>query len=483
MTAAAADRRPVVDFIVRVSRVGYRSATLDSDKEQLRQLHAWAGMAGYDVGQVHLEIDVSGKTTDRKALKEAKARVIDGQADAIAAAYVSRFSRNTVEGLELVQDVLAAGRQFIPLDLLGMDLRSPAGEQFLTMKLAEARAEWRVRQDTFNHYRGKAIKDGKHLTELFGYRKGSDGVLVPDPLEAPWVPRIFERRAAGMSWPALAEWLNSEGVRPHAWSDRKDGQPSARKRGKKWTHARVSTIVECRTYLGEARSGDDNVNPNAHRRLVSDALFAKCEALRDLRPRRGREEYELSGVLRCATCDGTMGGTTDTKNGKAYRYYACRTKTCTRKVRAEKAERYTHAKLGVVVDGMTVEASEKTDNLDAALAHLADMEGVVAEAGADLELKKLSRPAYLAAIAEAEGRVTSARAAVRKTRASVTGVSATPDDVDGWAALPVDVRRRFVAEAFEAVYVSPDRTGFAVVGRGELTDTDTVAALLAAGRV
>lgn len=156
-----------VDFIVRVSRIGYRSATLDSDKEQLRQLHAWAGPAGYTVGMIHVEKDVSGKTTNRKALNAARKRVMDGTVDAIAACYVSRFSRNTLEGLELVHDVLGAGREFIPLDLLGMDLRSPAGEQFLTMKLAEARAEWRVRKETFDHYRGKAIARGVHLTERF----------------------------------------------------------------------------------------------------------------------------------------------------------------------------------------------------------------------------------------------------------------------------------------------------------------------------
>lgn len=467
--------RPVYDGIVRVSKVGYRAANLHSDKEQESMVRAAIEARGGVVGVIHVERDVSGKTTNRKALKAAKARVMAGDAHGLVAAYVSRFSRNTVEGLELVSDILGVGREFIALDCGGMDFRTPAGELFLTNMLAQARLEWRMRKSDLDKYRGKAIERGVAMHERFGYRKQRNGVLALDAFEAPYVLATFERRAAGASWPALAAWLNAEGVKPHLFSTRRDGEPAQRKRGTHWTPARVKDMVESRTYLGEAKSGEF-VNPTAHEPIVSVALFDKCEALRDLRPRRGAAEYDLSGIARCAECGGPMKGTTTyktiTTGQRMYRYYDCA--SCPRKVNADRLEAAVLDMFADVARGLRAYAVERTGTLDGAMAHLADCEAMVAEAGADLETKTASRAAYLAGIAEAERRLLKARDAVRVTRQRVTGVSITDEDLAGWTGLPVDARRRFLAEAFECVYVSPDRKGWAPVGRGELADAEHV---------
>src|SRR3954468_24023219 len=109
-----------LDAIIRVSKVGYRDTNLQSDREQLLMIRAYCDQRGIELGVVHVEKDVSGKTTNRKALNAARKRALDGDTDGVIAAYLSRFSRNTKEGLELVSDLLAAGREFVALDLAGM---------------------------------------------------------------------------------------------------------------------------------------------------------------------------------------------------------------------------------------------------------------------------------------------------------------------------------------------------------------------------
>lgn len=464
--------QPIVDLIVRVSKTGYRDATLDSDKDQEARLRAWAGPAGYVVGRVHYERDVSGKTTNRKALKAAKARVLAGEADALAAAYVSRFSRNTLEGLELVSDILEAGREFIALDLAGMNLRTPAGEQFLTMVLGQARAEWRMRQESFDHFRAKSITAGKAPHERFGYRKGADGVLVPDPVESPWVERVFRKRAAGASYGDIAAWLNTKGIRPHAFSDRRDGKATKRTRGERWTHARVKAMLQSRTYLGEAHSGQ-YVNPTAHRPLVDAVLFGRVQAMRDLRPRRGKADYELSGIVRCADCGGRMRGSTTVNRGREYRYYQC---TCAnmRKAHAGRLEAAVRDMFADVSRGLRVYGMQAGGSLDAALEGVERARARVADVAGDMELRDLSRDAYNAAVATAQAAVDEANRTVAVVRQRVTGTTVSDDDLANWSTLPVDTRRRFLAEAFEAVYVAPDRAGWAPLGRGELADVERV---------
>jgi hypothetical protein len=124
--------------------------------------------------------------------------------------------------------------------------------------------------------------------------------------------------------------------------------------------------------------------------------------------------------------------------------------------------------------GLRVYAVERDGNLDAALAHVTDMEALELQAGSDLDLMRASRPAYLAAVAEAAERVRVAKNRASAERSRLTGVSVTDDDLAGWDDLPVDVRRRFLAEAFETIVVNADRTDAAPIGRGELADAESI---------
>lgn len=459
----------VLDAIVRVSRVGYREDTLDSDRQQESDVRQWASAHGHKIRHVHIEKDVSGKTTNRPALNAAKEAALSGETDGVIAAYLTRFTRHTGEGLQLVQDLIDAGKRFIPLDL-DVDPTTPNGEFILSVMLSNAWREWRERQAGFNSARKRAIGLKIHLTESFGYRKIHGKPLVPCPIESPWVPRIYERRANGASYAQIVAWLDAEGVRPHAWSSkRRDGNPTKRKQGQHWNPARVKALIEKRVYLGEAYSGE-NVTEHAHPALVSRELWERANALRDLRPRRGKAAYALSGIIRSElTGKNLVGNTTTAKSGKTYRYYCERVGLdgIKGKIKAETVEAIVAREFERRIGEIRLYAKERTGNLDAALAHLEDMRALEDMAARDLKLKLRNARAYDAAIDEAAKLVEQARATVQDERAGVTGISITDDELANLDELPVDVRRRLFAEAFDAIILSADRSTVTVIGRGE----------------
>jgi site-specific DNA recombinase len=294
-----------LDAIVRVSRKGDRD-NLRSPEQQEADVRAWAKRSGAEIVAVHVEVDSSGKTTNRPALNRAKARALNGEVDGIAAAYLSRFSRNTVEGLLLVQELLDSGRMFVALDC-PFDLDTPDGRRFLTYELANAQAERERATLAFNRGVKESIARGVHLGVPFGYRRsgGRATKLVPDEREAPVVRLAFELRADGHTWPSIATRLNEGDVMPRS--------------GGAWTHKTVRQMVTNRVYTGTAWNGDWE-KQNAHEAIVTPEVFASANRRKGTKPQGPTEGYLLSGLIRCSGCGYAM--THNVQNGR--RYYRCR---------------------------------------------------------------------------------------------------------------------------------------------------------------
>jgi hypothetical protein len=121
-----------------------------------------------------------------------------------------------------------------------------------------------------------------------GYRQRADRRLEPDPVTAPLVREVFERRAAGASYGQLRDFLRSHGIVRQI-------------RG-------VQDLLTNRIYLGELRFGE-LVNVSSHEPLVDPALFKEVCAMRATRTSstvlRERLLAHLD-TLRCATCNRQM---------------------------------------------------------------------------------------------------------------------------------------------------------------------------------
>lgn len=92
----------------------------------------------------------------------------------------------------------------------------------------------------------------------FGYVKDEGKRLVPDPINAPYLQGIFERRLTGDTWADIARWLNNEGIKPG--------------RAQRWVGQTVRDLIRNEVYLGVVWAMGYR-NTEAHEPLIGKADF------------------------------------------------------------------------------------------------------------------------------------------------------------------------------------------------------------------
>src|SRR5581483_7493827 len=98
-----------VDIYVRVSRVGKRDRDkLRSPEEQEQDARRFACGRGLAIGEVIRDIDKSGGSLDRPGLRAVLERVRTGASAGVVVAYLSRASRDTRSGLDLLDEITRA---------------------------------------------------------------------------------------------------------------------------------------------------------------------------------------------------------------------------------------------------------------------------------------------------------------------------------------------------------------------------------------
>src|SRR5215831_10635695 len=157
-----------LDAIVRVSKVGDRTEIKSPEQQEAdirRFVKTYRDARGrrFYVRRIHHEIDESGRTTNRPGLNAAKEAALAGEVEGIVAAYLSRFSRNVIEGLKLIDDLTAKGKLFLAPDA-PFDPNEPTGRMMLTILLAIAQQIWdSLRAGFLRNVQDAVKKNGVHL--------------------------------------------------------------------------------------------------------------------------------------------------------------------------------------------------------------------------------------------------------------------------------------------------------------------------------
>jgi site-specific DNA recombinase len=281
----------------RVSDVaGREGGRFHSPEDQRKRARAFVKARGHKLVDWVEDLDESGGTLDRPGLQRVLERLEAGEADAIAVAYLSRLTRNTVQGLELVARLNAAGRDVLVADL-DLDTSTPVGRAVLTVLLAFAQREVEQRRDSFATAQRNALERGVYPgTTPIGYMRDEEGRMTPNPATAPTIRRLYERRLAGDSWATLARMLDRELPRedPELW------RPSA-----------AADLVTTPLNIGRLEftvAGERIVIDGAHDPLVSRAVWEGVVNVRDgtRGPVHREEPALLAGLVRCAGCKGPM---------------------------------------------------------------------------------------------------------------------------------------------------------------------------------
>ena len=198
--------------------IGYVRISKDRDDEtstttQEQAIEAWCTLRGHQLVKVVREPGRSAykaSRTSRPGFREASQLVHTGAGDLLAVWKVDRACRNTLDLLQLVQELERNGAEFASVTE-EFDTSTPMGKTMLTIVGALAEMESAQKSDRATEWHRHrrttgAVPAGK---AALGYRKPAPNTLEPDPDVAPLVAqaanKVDPRKLvfAGVVWMGL----------------------------------------------------------------------------------------------------------------------------------------------------------------------------------------------------------------------------------------------------------------------------------------
>jgi site-specific DNA recombinase len=288
-----------LDAYVRVSQVrGREGETFISPAVQRERIAAWLTAHGHRLGELFEELDESGKRGHpRPLLEEAIARVEHRDSDGVIVWKASRFGRDHLDALLQIRRIRDVGGVFVSV-YDNMDTSTSTGRMVLRILLSLAENQLEEMREQWHTAKARAVARGVHPTAVapFGYRHaakkvngGSTGPLIPDPVHAPLVRELFQRRAAGAGPSELSDWLHAQGARTAFGRER-------------FSHRAIKDILRNDVYVGVASAGPEIRNEQAHQPLIDRATFDAVQWRGvQFRP-RSPNPSPIRPLLRCAGC-------------------------------------------------------------------------------------------------------------------------------------------------------------------------------------
>lgn len=254
-----------------------------------------------------------------------------GGIDLILTKSISRFARNTVDTLQTVRDLKAAGVE-VRFEKENLHTFDPKCEMMLTIMSSLAQEESRSISENVRWGQQQSMRKGKiHLAyaHFLGYRKGADGRPEIVEEEARIVRMIYDLFLSGMTIRHIAEHLTNKGI----------PTPTGKS---KWSVSTVQNILTNEKYKGEAllqkTYTEDYLNKrvrknrgevkqylveHSHEPIIDPDTFDRVqELLAKRRPYRARlrDNSPFCNKLICADCGGFYGHKVWHNHGNTERY-------------------------------------------------------------------------------------------------------------------------------------------------------------------
>ncbi len=267
-----------------------------------------------------------------------------GKIDLVITKSVSRFCRNTLDGLEYVRRLKRCGVGVFfekeNTNTLYMD-----NEMILTFMMSQAQAESESLSTNVKWGYRKRFADGVvyyHYDTLLGYRRGADGQPEIDEEQAAVVRRIFARSLMGQSYQQICDGLMADGIKTAPGCN-------------KWYGSTVKSILKNEKYVGDSlqqktfsedlfdgqRLKNEGQLPkyyvhDCHPAIIDRFTFqrvqeelARRSSLRKTSSRAKTEQgkysgkYVLSGLLVCGECGSPYRRTTYMPGGQKRYVWRC----------------------------------------------------------------------------------------------------------------------------------------------------------------
>ena len=238
---------------------------------------------------------------------------MNGEIDLILTKSISRFARNTVDTLQTVRNLKAAGVEVI-FEKENLHTFDPKCEMMLTIMSSLAQEESRSISENVRWGKQKSMRDGKvtlAYSHFLGYKKGKDGRPEIVEEEAVIIRQIYDLFLSGKTINEIAATLTKMRV----------PTPTGRA---KWSVSTVKSILSNEKYKGEAllqktytvdyltkevRKNNGEVMSvrvhNSHDPIIEPEVFDRVqEMLAEYTKRRAkvRTKHPFAGKLICGDC-------------------------------------------------------------------------------------------------------------------------------------------------------------------------------------
>lgn len=364
------------DGYIRVSRrAGREGESFIAPETQRQKIAGWAELHDVEIIEWWEEIDQSGAKLERPMFQRALARCEAGETGGIVVARLDRFARSAIDALESIKRLNAAGARLVSVED-NFDGSTPMGRFAIGILSLIAELELERIKDNWETAKRAAVGRGVHISghTPTGYKRDESGRLQRDEPAASLIAEAFRKRALGMSWTALAGFLEEQGVHPASGNEH-------------WSKSAVAKLLQNPVYLGQARSGNV-VNEHAHEPIVTRAEFDAAQASRTLLLRRDGSlaaQALLGGLIRCAGCGHTLkiAGHRTPSTGEQHPFYYCvgryATGPCPARanIRAETVDNYVDQQVLASLQaegGLVAEARAANQQLEQATRAVTDAE-------------------------------------------------------------------------------------------------------------
>ena len=329
----------------------------DSPLHQMESCKEYAQSLGLLTSEslVYSDAGLSGTEFERRG--EVQRLLLDarrGCFEVVLFTAISRFSRDLTDAFNMKKKLeFVYGIRLISLEE-GYDTAVEGRNNDMVFTVHAMLAAHKSKEMSTAIRRGlrQAAKRGHHIGNQspYGYQKGPDKRLQPDPQTASVVQQIFEWYRSGLSTRDIAAKLNSAGV---STAKQNSGKPQ-----KSWQSSSVHAILRNEVYLGtiiankwtrkhnieQSRRVDAVIRTvsqradsewvvvtGAHQALITPDLFESVQnrlGLVRLGESPKRTASLLAGVARCGVCQGPLVLTGNRRRNRAgeekrYQYLVC----------------------------------------------------------------------------------------------------------------------------------------------------------------
>lgn len=276
---------------------------------------------GWDLYNIYEDIESGRRIDNRQGMQQLLEDSEKGKFDIILTKSISRFARNTLEGLKIIRDLKARNIRFVTIED-GFD--SEAYDEFMfTLLLSIAQKESEKISERIRFGKCCRAKNGYYNGSVppYGYKRADKFHITPaEDISVDVVQRIFQLYLEGNGLYKIAKELNKQAYpTPSQWMGKPNGSSI-------WHQSTIRKILSNQVYVGNLiqnrsvtgdlllgerkRNGEEDFIQvmDTHEGIIPHEIFEEVQRKlgTNTKKKSRTSQHLFSGLLLCGNCGKSM---------------------------------------------------------------------------------------------------------------------------------------------------------------------------------